>query len=365
MILPSFEIKNFRAFRHLEIESLGNVNLIVGKNNVGKTSLLEAVRIYSSRGAWEVIRDILKLRDEYRSPGPDAILSGLSSIFYGRSQNRDLAIANQKAEMGVDISSDQKISVSLTFVTETTDERGRTIRTPIEDADTTDTFNSSPALLVQSELRNTLRPLDRLDRLYRPIMSREADEKSIPCTFVSSAGSISEDASQWWDKITLTPLEDHVLSALRVINPDVSRISLVASDDSTPSRVFMVKTSNLDTPFPLKSLGEGMVRIIGIALAMVNAPKGIVLIDEIENGIHYSVQSDMWRLIFQVAATLNVQVFATSHSWDCIEAFQSVAAEHAGDGKLIRLENRAGNVAATLFGESELHIVSRDRIEVR
>ncbi len=365
MILPSFEIKNFRAFRHLKIESLGNVNLIVGKNNVGKTSLLEAMRIYSNRGAWEVIREILKLRDEYRSTGPDAMLSGLNSIFYGRDQHGDLAITNQKAEIGIDISSDQKISVSLTFFTETTNEQGRTIRTPIEDADTTDTFNSSPALLVQSEFRNTLQPLDRLERLYRSGIVRETDEKSIPCTFVSSAGSISEDVPQWWDNITLTPLEDDVLSALRVINPDVSRISLVASSKSGSSRVFMVKTTKLDTPFPLKSLGEGMVRIIEIALAMVNAPNGIVLIDEIESGIHYSVQSDMWRLIFQVAASLDVQVFATSHSWDCIEAFQNVAVEHAGDGKLIRLENRAGNVAATLFDESELSIISRDRIEVR
>jgi len=92
---------------------------------------------------------------------------------------------------------------------------------------------------------------------------------------------------------------------------------------------------------------------------------GLLLVDEIETGIHYSAQQDMWRLIFQMARRLNVQVFATTHSWDCIEAFQEAAQEDESAGMLIRLQERDGQITPTLFDERELSIVTRRQLEVR
>lgn len=109
-----------------------------------------------------------------------------------------------------------------------------------------------------------------------------------------------------------------------------------------------------------------MQRMFGIALALVNSRNGILLVDEIENGLHYSAQPDVWRLIFRLASRLNVQVFATTHSWDCIEAFQKAAQEDTQNaGLLIRLENKKGKIIATLFDEQELGIATREQIEVR
>ena len=109
-----------------------------------------------------------------------------------------------------------------------------------------------------------------------------------------------------------------------------------------------------------------MQRLFGIALALVNARNGILLIDEIENGIHYSVQPDMWHLIFRVAHQLNIQVFATTHSWDCIEAFQKAAQEDTqNEGLLIRLESKKSKIVVTLFDERQLGIATREQIEVR
>ena len=111
---------------------------------------------------------------------------------------------------------------------------------------------------------------------------------------------------------------------------------------------------------------DGMIRALGISLALVNAKDGILLIDEFENGLYYSVQPDLWRLIFQVARRLNVQVFATTHSWDCIKAFQQAAQENAQEeGIVIRLSLKKGAVNVTLFDEEELGIATREQIEVR
>lgn len=116
---------------------------------------------------------------------------------------------------------------------------------------------------------------------------------------------------------------------------------------------------------PLRSFGDGLNRFFGIALSLVNAKDGLLLIDEFENGMHYSVQLDTWRMIFRLAAALGVQVFATSHSWDAIKAFQKAAAETAEKGVLVRLARKGEDIIPTLFREDELRIVTRDRIEVR
>jgi AAA15 family ATPase/GTPase len=109
-----------------------------------------------------------------------------------------------------------------------------------------------------------------------------------------------------------------------------------------------------------------MLRALGISLALVNAKDGILLIDEFENGLYYSVQPDLWRLIFRVASRLNVQVFAITHSWDCIEAFQQASrSEQEVEGLLIRLESKKGSIVATLFDERQLGIATREHIEVR
>ena len=109
-----------------------------------------------------------------------------------------------------------------------------------------------------------------------------------------------------------------------------------------------------------------MNRMLGIALALVNAKDGMLLIDEVDTGLHYSVLPDLWKLIFEVAHRLNVQVFATSHSWDCIQAFQQAAdANKDEEGMLIRLENRKDSIRAVTFDEEELAVVAREQIEVR
>lgn len=70
LLLDSLEIRNFRGFQHLQIEKLGRVNLIVGKNNIGKSSLLDALDLYARRGTPSLIWQILRTRAEFRENFP-------------------------------------------------------------------------------------------------------------------------------------------------------------------------------------------------------------------------------------------------------------------------------------------------------
>jgi AAA15 family ATPase/GTPase len=168
--------------------------------------------------------------------------------------------------------------------------------------------------------------------------------------------------AQLWEKITLTEYEQEVLNALRIIAPGSEAISVITRNERTP----IVKVRGISEPLPIRGLGDGMQRMLGIALALVNAQNGLLLIDEIENGLHYSILADLWKLMFQVAHRLNVQVFVTTHSWDCITAFQEVAqAEENEEGLLIRLQYKKDDIVSTIFDEEDLAIITRDRIEVR
>jgi AAA15 family ATPase/GTPase len=89
-------------------------------------------------------------------------------------------------------------------------------------------------------------------------------------------------------------------------------------------------------------------------------------IDEFENGLYFSVQPDVWRLVLQVARRLNVQVFATTHSWDCIKAFQEALQEDKQEeGLLIRLQWRKDEIGAVLYDEEDLKVATHEQIEVR
>ena len=126
-----------------------------------------------------------------------------------------------------------------------------------------------------------------------------------------------------------------------------------------------MRSAGFRRPLPLRSFGDGLNRVFVIVLSLVNARGGILLIDEFENGLHHTAQLDVWRMIFRLARRLDVQVFATSHSWDALEAFQKAAAEVPEEGALLRLTNRNGNIIPTVFTEDELAVVTRHKIEVR
>jgi hypothetical protein len=369
-ILDSLEIRHFRAFRHLQIERLGWVNLIVGKNNVGKTCLLEALWLYASRGSLLTMQKLLESRDEGRRlptlGGGERQERAARYLFYSR---KDLGKHPKPIQIGPVNSPQETLSIEVIWYTERVEQSGQR-RLELLPAGTRDTTGILiPGLDIKLGTQIVLRyPLEidipDISRFTMPEKFKEIPSISIPAN-----GLDKEQVSLLWDKIALTDLEQDVLASLHIIAPQVERVNLVGSHKGDGERIPMAKMGGLTDPLPLRSLGEGMNRLFGVALALVNARDGMLLIDEIDSGLHYSVQPELWRLIFQAARRLNVQVLATTHSWDCIEAFQQASQKDAqGEGMLISLREKKdepGQVVAILFDAQELSVATREQIEVR
>jgi AAA15 family ATPase/GTPase len=115
-------------------------------------------------------------------------------------------------------------------------------------------------------------------------------------------------------------------------------------------------------------MGDGINHILSIILALVNCENGCLLIDEIDNGLHYSVQENLWKVIFDLAKKLNIQVFATTHSNDCINSFTEVLKEenNASIGGFYRMQKRkSGKIELVEYNAEELNSVSEHNIEIR
>jgi energy-coupling factor transporter ATP-binding protein EcfA2 len=362
-ILDSVEITNFRALRHLQLPQLGKVNLIVGKNNVGKSSILEALWLYANRGTPSIIWELVEARSESRRPSrrlpkvedEDERILGLKHLFHGRE---DIRHKHEAIRIGSLNYPEDQLSIDVQWLDS---------EAPNSYQQTLFPQPTAPFLVVQV---GGFRPIFyRLDRDYassRPTVT-QTELREIHAVLVTSNGLSPEQMANLWDNVALTSSEEDVVAALRIIAPEVERVNLIASHERTWERMPIVKIKGLEAPIPLRSMGDGMLRLFGIALALVNARKGLLLVDEVENGLHYSVQEDVWRLIFALSHKLNLQVFATSHSWDCIEAFQKAANEDSeAEGLLIRLEESHGdNIRITAFDERKLAIATREQIEVR
>lgn len=374
LLLPSLEIQNFRAFEHLRIERLGRVNLITGKNNVGKTSLLEALYLYANNGSLRLIRNVLDDRNELDvsldginnttwASDSDVDYSGVRHLFYQRPHVEEITTP---IEIGPLTNGAGTLMVWVDWyrTVEQQDEEGdvtsKLIQVPIVERD-----NYPEARpYIRSRIGEQTAKRSSLERFIQG-QSATLNKSDISTIYVKATGLQSYRTAELWNDISLTPLEEEVVAALRIVAP-VKRVGLISEREDIHGPIPIVVMDGHNERLPLQSLGDGMNRLLGLTLALVNVQNGILLVDEIETGLHYSVMRDVWKLIFQVAQRLNVQVFATTHSWDCIEAFQQATDEDKNEeALLIRLENREGSVTPTLFDERKLSIATRELIEVR
>ena len=372
-------LERFRAFRELTICGLGRVNLITGKNNTGKSSVLEGLRLIARNAALDVMYDILRHREENveeaekegYAADPESLFQVVSGLFHGfpllSEDPEPIAISTSG------MSSSMNMTMRLGWLAEERDSAEKYQLVPqqlslldaseISPALIAETQESIPALIVGTEEGTLNLPLERFGRyLYRP--RRSPNGTQMPCIFVSPYGGEGTGMlGPLWGKIALSDREQDVVEALRIIDPQISAVSMVGSTRRKPTAI--VRADNIERPVPLRSFGDGLNRLFGIILSLVNARGGLLLVDEFENGLHHTVQLDVWRTIFQLARTHDIQVFATSHSWDAVEAFQKAAAKAPEEGVLIRLARRGEDVVPTVLSEAELAIATRDQIEVR
>ena len=187
--------------------------------------------------------------------------------------------------------------------------------------------------------------------------------------FVTAESLTVDELIGLWDRVSLTPAEGLVLRALQFIDRDVERIAAQAATPpyyTFPSRGgFIVKRKNFDQPIPIGTMGDGMWRMLAMAIAITQCRGGVLLVDEIDTGLHYSVMAEMWRLIFRAAKEFDVQLFATTHSYDCVYSLAQISGEADSRNPVTVQRIESGRGKATPYTDSEIRVAADREIEVR
>jgi len=398
-MLTSFRAKSFRCFRDLKIDRLGRVNLIVGKNGVGKTSLLEAIWLYASGGQLSVMREILGERDEFFQSEDDKpdFFAQIRSLFYGR---RFAPGPDNTVILGPMDADSMKASIRLAWwesIPGSEDRLAQQKEISLEQIN--DSEGSVGLVLITSTGKRESYQFDwrsrPMTRPPMPFLDQKENLAHIP-PFLRSHRPNSSETFQRWDSIVLSDSEDRVIDCLSILAP-IERITSVVDVDQflitvgrrPEKRIFLVRLKGSKEPQPLRSLGCGVESMLQTAVALEYAYRskssdsrgegptaipgdvgpmasGVILIDEIESGIHYSVLGDYWTFLFNLAEKLDIQIFATTHSWECLRAFQQAAtANENSEGMLIRLEDSDNGIRSIIVNEEDLALVTRSNIEVR
>jgi len=370
--MDSLYIKNFKNLKELTIPSLMPVNLIFGGNNSGKSSLLEALSVYLSNGSEENLRNILRGRGFYAALGMQSKSDNDAFLRYIKDYYLSLF-----SGMSEDYSNDFSIQIG-----ERKDDRGNVFIRQVHLAQMlTDRGGMEYKIQVLSPDKQV--SVDGADELFDGLEVSAGNssyiirypyprQSSLPmqgkknfCYVRTSDFDVSKNA-KLYDAIALSPNEKYVIEALNVISPDVERITFINEPLSTLpiGRYPVVSLKNNGGRIRVSSMGDGINRILTIILAMLNSIDGVLLIDEFENGLHYSVQQKLWNIIFMLSEKLNIQVFATTHSNDCISGFTQ--ANTSGLGQGIRLDNISDGVTATIYdNNADLSFAIDNSIEIR
>ena len=363
--LPDLQIRGFRGIGELTIPRLGRVTLFAGQNGVGKTTVLDAVRLYAARGHRYALAQLIERREVLARPlpGGEAAMAPLDfgTLFHRRNRNDTIPVRIGPVGDGEALRIEEQ-------------PRGR----GFSSARVAELASFCTAQVLEVSFR------DCIDSLYTAefnagwiknptLLSRPSfdDRQDFPpaakCESIGPESLTAEDAARLWDNIALTEQEDLAVAALNlVLGDEVKRVAMLGGGraDRHVRRV-AVRIKGHGSPVSLQSLGDGAVRLFGIAMFLANAADGFLLIDEAENGIHHSVQPAMWEMVLRTAHRDGVQVLATTHSWDCVRGFAKAAGATGLEGVLVRLEGANGRLRAVEYDGEDLAVAAEQGIEVR
>jgi len=359
----SFRIENFRCFKSLELEEIKSVNLIGGKNNSGKTVILEALFLHG--GAYNP--DLTLRINTFRGFGVVDVdfknleVSPWDSMFHNFDNTKEISLDATFKDLNFR-------QVHFRVI------RDRNELLQIEnliskfDPGEKD-FNLAPGLAevlevesVEQDQEETFYMIfDQKGKRIRPY------PKSLPFPIVFehcklSASTELKELSERFSSLQIDKQENVLINALKTIEPRLKDITVV----QLGKEGFLFGDIGAKKRVPLHLMGAGMVNLANYVLAIWSASNGVVLIDELENGFHHSVLPDVWKIIKKTAKKFNTQVFVATHSFENImAAHNTFSKDKKYDFKFYRIEQGKLESRAVGYSQTTLELAIKNKFEVR
>jgi predicted ATP-dependent endonuclease of OLD family len=358
--LETVTIHQFRGLRDLELKDLGRINLLVGLNNSGKTSVLEALSVYchpldikvwlstanqreQDIGVYRIrLLDAIKWLFTHNSasivePDKPIILISSTGLFsvkkliasYEEQEeiwlSEEINIRNISNEEEIENDNEQEIE------NEDTPRVRKGINLKIEVS--LDDYQLS----LLGEPTNF--PLWEDERFYRLPGKREPSLKTSVVTPSSHRSEVGQ--FRLLSEATFQNFKADVIQLLQQMDNNISDIEILLPPESMSSRFNIYIQHKKLGLAPVSTFGDGIRRLLHIALKLASVKGGILLIDELESTIHTEALQSSFQWLVKWCTEMDVQLFATTHSLEAVDALLEVT-ESDSDLVLYRLEPKEG-----------------------
>jgi len=360
-LINSFHIKNYRGFREFTIQPLERVNLVTGSNNVGKTALLEALYLNLAPGM--ALHTNLDSHSKAESSTWLNLFRGFKDVafsldnlskwgwlFYGKDIRQDIELISRRSPHHAQV-------VRLFWRVENKNEGA-----PIPKGVSLEDLLVFLGVKFQNNGGEQFFWKILKSGGHQPPQNPRALDSAPLRLLFNSSSRPSEEVTKWFSTLADLGRQDEIVETLRLIDPRLKNLAVSTSDG--PAMVY--GDIGVGRRIPISQMGEGMVRLLTLVLEIANAAGGVVLVDEIENGLHYSVMGKVWTAIAGAARQSDTQIIATTHSFECIRAAH--AAFHGRDKydlRLHRLDRIENEIRATTYDEDTLSAAIESDFEVR
>lgn len=315
-MLTSLAFTNFRGFGRLELKGLKRVNLVVGRNNSGKTSLLEGIALVSDPSQFH------SLPTMFRPHAGDP-----SKRYFRWLLRDDETVREAIVERGWDGG-----NAVIIFARKTSNQAHPSGATAIAE------IGNLRVLALPGEKRLICRivPVQHhspevLVKLFAAAVKRKGGEERI-------------------EKL------------LHEVDPRIVKVRIEPSEDG----IHVLVDLGLSEMLPVSQVGQGIYRLIAIFSEMIGEKPDVCIIDEIENGIHHSMLEQVWTGIAAAAENLDVQVFATTHSQECIEAAHAAFVKRQTyDFSIVQLFRLEGAVQGKVLDREHIEAAMAGEIDLR
>lgn len=347
-MFKTLEIKNLRGIKHAEIEGFSQINLFFGKNNCGKSTVLEALFLISGQSNPTLPLSINSMRNYSKFAEDD-----INIEFYNLNSENKITIAatgDENRYLEISQIKSHSNTVELDSLRNGNSENA-TKRYGLKlEYSVGDSQYSSDFILQEGNLKNGKANIDQ--RYKETIFSQ----------YIPSAnfqGTLNEEFA----RIVANKQEAYILSALQEIDPSIKDIQLVGDE--------ILVDIGAEQRLPINMTGDGLRKLLMIIVSIFRCRNGIILIDEIDNGLHFSAMKVLWKAILIATRENNVQLFATTHNIDSLKGLNLILdneeyssySNEISSYKLIR--GKEGNVSALRYDYPSFSYSINQELEMR
>lgn len=358
-MIKSCKIRNFKSLQRCELKNIKRITLLGGKNNTGKTALMEALFLHFDRlnpecfirlNAWRGVQYMKISSSELFAP-----------FFYNYDRTKKIEIevsniGNVIEEMAIETIADLNSKISFDNINiNKMDVSNRTFTSEILKMRVkfTGGNNRKQEIVTHTIEGNNLNV--HVDN------GRPNDITKAVFLVAKQIAGDNGNAIRYGELVKENE-EEQILNFLRYIEPRLKSLTTVQLQDNM---TMLYGDIGMNKKIPINYMGDGIARILSILLAIISNKDGVVFIDEIENGIHHSVMQDVWEMVNMASKKYNCQVIATTHSYECLSSLILGTKSSKEDIAYIRLERNEDKILSKEYEYDMLSVATEQGWEVR